>query len=121
MTTAKKKKELPSEVVLNIKWHQVPINSDMTEDQINYSIWFALQCHDFLEQNTIEFETSNVQLNAENDWYAEINNKLNFNIEIQVMMLNLIKKEIGDEKYKAIRNKVTTCPEYLKLKSRAGL
>ena len=117
----KKIKELPAEVVLNVKWHQVPINSDMTEEQINSSIWFALQCHDYMDQQTKEYQTSNTQLEAENKIFAESNNKLNFNIEIQVMMLNLIKKELGDDKYADIRKQVVTCPEYLKLKSRAWL
>ena len=116
-----KKKSEQQVVHLNVAGHTVVVNSDMSEDQITAHIWFALQCHDHKEQLTKDFQTSNTQLSAENDWYAEENTKLNFNIEIQVMMLNEIKKIIWDDKYKEIRDKVTSSPEFLKLKERAWL
>lgn len=115
----KKKKELPTEVVLNIKSHQVSVHSDMTEDEMEKAIGFALQCNWHLEEMSKDFKTAHEQLQFENEWFAEINNKLTFNIEIQVMMLDLMKKEIWDEKYAEIRKQVTTCPEYLKLRQRA--
>lgn len=115
-----KKKELPVEVTLDVKGHSVVVNADMTEDKINEHIWFALQCNWHLESLEKDFKTPNAQLEWENKDFNEINNKLTFNIEIQVMMLNLMKKEIWEEKYAAIRKEVVTSPEYLKLKERAG-
>lgn len=121
MAPAKKKKEELIEVLLNIKWHTTAVNWDMTEDEIDARIWFALQCAWQAEMLTKDFKISNVQLEEENKWFNEINNQLNFNIEIQTMMLNILKKEVWDDRYAEIRKQVTTCDEFKKLKSRAWL
>lgn len=64
---------------------------------------------------------SNEQLLAENRSFSKINNTLNYNIEVQIMLLNELKILVWDEKYSELRAGVVASPEFKKLTSRANL
>lgn len=116
-----RKKEKTIECKLNIFNSIVNLSSDMSEDDIDKAIWFWMLCSSKLDEIKNQPLTANAQLEEENKSLVEINNKLNYNIEVQVMMLNKLKEIVWDEKYKEVRDEVTSSSEFRKLTSRAWL
>jgi len=107
--------------ILNCWQTQVNTSSDMTEDELEAAIVFWNLCTQKMYEVKDPPVTANAQLDAENKVFAETNNKLNYNIEVQVMVLNELKKEVWDKKYSEIKNIVISSPEFKKLTSRANL
>ena len=106
---------------LNIAGHIIEINSDMTVEEIEKHIFFALQSNQILIDMEKEYETPNTQLSAENSELVK-QNKINiYNIEVQTMLLNHIKNKIWFETYNIFKEEVLKSDEFKKLKSRNWL
>ena len=106
---------------VNVLWTQVELTSDMTEEVMTEAIWFWALCWDLVTSCLDWHVTANAQLTWEADALEQTNKKLNYNIEVQTMLLQDIKQHIWDKKYKELRATLLESDEFKKLTDRNWL
>ena len=106
---------------VNVLWAQVELTSDMTEEVMTEAIWFWALCWDLVTSCLVWHVTANAQLTWEADALEQTNKKLNYNIEVQTMLLQDIKQHIWDNKYKELRATLLESDEFKKLTDRNWL
>ena len=108
---------------LHIKymWHTILLSSNDSNEELISKMAAIASIQDTINEHSDLHKLPNEQLKAENEELNKLNNTLNFNIEIQVMMLDKLKEKIWEEEYNKIKKEIITSELYLKLKERAWL
>lgn len=110
-----------NDIQLNVQWHLISVSHTDTSEDIMKKVSSLFSINDFLIEELSWYTIPNDQLKAENETLVRDNNTLNFNIEIQVMMLNKLKEIVWEDKYNEIKKDLIKSDSYLKLKDRAWL
>ena len=110
-----------NDIHFKINWHTILLSHTDSEEDMMKKISSVLSFEEVLKNELSEYKVPNEQLVAENNELVKLNTTLNFNIEIQVMMLDRLKTAVWEEEYNKIRKEITSSDLFAKLKDRAWL